>query len=46
MIAGCINSSQTFEKPGITEEEIREIVWDVANRYAPGGGFAAKIVKK
>ncbi len=40
VLTGCINSSQTFEKPGITEEEIREICWDVANKYAPGGGFA------
>ena len=43
VLTGCINSSQTFEKPGITEEEIREIVWDVANKYAPGGGFAFQV---
>ena len=43
VLTGCINSSQTFEKPGITEDEIREIVWDVANRYAPGGGFAFQV---
>jgi hypothetical protein len=43
VLTGCINSSQTFEKPGITEEEIREIVWDVANNYAPGGGFAFQV---
>ncbi|MBR6356532.1 MAG: hypothetical protein IKR99_00090, partial [Lachnospiraceae bacterium] len=28
---------------GITEDEIREIVWDVANKYAPGGGFAFQV---
>ena len=43
VLTGCINSSQTFEKPGITEDEIREIVWDVANKYAPGGGFAFQV---
>ena len=43
VLTGCINSSQTFEKPDITEEEIREIVWDVANKYAPGGGFAFQV---
>ncbi|MCQ2530102.1 MAG: veratrol--corrinoid protein metyltransferase [Lachnospiraceae bacterium] len=43
VLTGCINSSQTFEKPGITEDEIREILWDVANQYAPGGGFAFQV---
>jgi len=43
VLTGCINSSQTFEKPGITEDEIREILWDVANKYAPGGGFAFQV---
>ncbi|MCQ2511826.1 MAG: veratrol--corrinoid protein metyltransferase [Lachnospiraceae bacterium] len=40
VLTGCINSSQTFEDPNITEDQIREICWDVANKYAPGGGFA------
>ena len=40
VLTGCINSSQTFEDPEITEEEIYDIVWDVANTYAPGGGFS------
>ena len=43
VLTGCINSSQTFEIPNITEEQIREIVWDVANKYAPGGGFAFQV---
>ena len=37
-LCGCINSSQTFIGE-MTDEHIREIVWDVANKYAPGGGF-------
>ncbi len=37
-LAGCINSSQTFIGE-MTDEEIREKIWDVANKYAPGGGF-------
>ncbi|MCQ2530543.1 MAG: veratrol--corrinoid protein metyltransferase [Lachnospiraceae bacterium] len=38
VMAGCINSSSTFQAD-LNEEQIREIVWDVANTYAPGGGF-------
>ncbi len=39
VLTGCINSSQTF-MGDLTEDQIHDIVWDVANNYAPGGGFA------
>ena len=39
ILSGCINGSSTFVADDLTEEKIRDILWDVANKYAPGGGF-------
>ena len=39
IMSGCINGSTTFEAKDLTEEKIYDILWDVANKYAPGGGF-------
>ncbi|MCQ2530545.1 MAG: veratrol--corrinoid protein metyltransferase [Lachnospiraceae bacterium] len=39
IMSGCINGSTTFEVKDLTEEKIYDILWDVANKYAPGGGF-------
>ena len=38
-LVGCINSSATFIADDLTEEKIREILQDVADKYAVGGGF-------
>jgi len=39
IMAGCINGSSTFVADDLTEEKISNILWDVANKYAVGGGF-------
>ncbi|MCQ2530546.1 MAG: veratrol--corrinoid protein metyltransferase [Lachnospiraceae bacterium] len=39
IMSGCINGSSTFVADDLTEDRIRDILWDVANKYAPGGGF-------
>jgi len=38
-LSGCINGSSTFVADDLTEERISDILWDVANKYAVGGGF-------
>ena len=39
IMSGCINGSSTFVADDLTEDRIRDILWDVANKYASGGGF-------